>query len=102
MLALVAAIALSSEPIKIGALFSQTGSFASVDKPGLDGFQLAAARINARGGVLGRQIEVVTRDFRSNPLLVPDLTRAMIKEGAVALGGFYDTDYAIPAGRVAE
>ena len=102
MLALVAAFAMSQEPIKIGALFSQTGSFSSVDRPGLDGFQLAAARINARGGLLGRQIEVMAPDFRSNPALVPSLTKSMIQQGAVALGGFYDTDYAIPAGRVAE
>ncbi|MEZ0325528.1 MAG: ABC transporter substrate-binding protein [Fimbriimonas sp.] len=104
MLALAAALLASTqaEPIKIGALFSTTGSFASVDVPGLEGFKLAAVKINARGGVLGRQIEVVAPDFQSDPSKAGEITKRLISQGVVAMGGFYDTDYALPAGKVAE
>ncbi len=104
MLALLATLFCTqpAEPIKIGALFSQTGSFASVDVPGLEGFRLAAAKINARGGVLGRQIEILAPDFKSKPAAAAAITKQLLDKGVVALGGFYDSDYAIPAGRAAE
>ncbi len=104
MLALVAALLTvqAAEPIKIGALFSRTGSFASVDIPGLEGFRLAAAKVNARGGVLGRQVQILAPDFKSDPSQAAAITKQLIADGAVALGGFYDTDYALPAGKVAQ
>jgi hypothetical protein len=42
-----------AEPIRIGAVFSESGGLASIGAPGLAGMRLAAEEINARGGILG-------------------------------------------------
>jgi branched-chain amino acid transport system substrate-binding protein len=102
MLPLLAALSIvQTDTIKIGALFSTTGSYASTEKPALQAFQLAAKQINEKGGLLGKQIEVITVDVQSEPSKAAAAAQRLIAQGAVALGGFYDTDYAIPAGRVA-
>lgn len=52
-------------PIRIGVLHSQTGTMAGSEKPVAEAVQLAVSEINAKGGVLGRQIEIVTADGAS-------------------------------------
>jgi branched-chain amino acid transport system substrate-binding protein len=53
----------SRDPIKIGVI-AEVQSIAGAATPG--GAQIAADEINARGGVLGRQIEIVTYDNKSS------------------------------------
>ena len=53
----------SNEPIKIGVI-AEVQSIAGASTPG--GAQIAADEINARGGVLGRKIEIVTYDNKSS------------------------------------
>src|SRR4030065_2783403 len=48
-----------AQPIKIGVLYNLTGGMASLDVPSANGAKLAAKEINAAGGVLGRQLELV-------------------------------------------
>ena len=57
------AYAQSSEPIKIGVI-AEVQSIAGAATPG--GAQIAADEINAKGGVLGRKIEIVTYDNKSS------------------------------------
>src|SRR6201992_3361912 len=57
------ASAQSSNPIKIGVI-AAVQSIAGAATPG--GAQIAADEINAKGGVLGRQIEIVTYDNKSS------------------------------------
>ncbi len=54
------------EPIKIGDLNSYA-SLPTFAQPYRDGWQLALERLNANGGVLGRPLEVVSRDDGGNP-----------------------------------
>jgi branched-chain amino acid transport system substrate-binding protein len=58
-----AAHAQSGEPIKIGVI-AEVQSIAGAATPG--GAQIAADEINAKGGVLGRKIEIVTYDNHSS------------------------------------
>jgi branched-chain amino acid transport system substrate-binding protein len=51
------AFAQSGDPIKIGVI-AEVQSIAGAATPG--GAQIAADEINAKGGVLGRKIEIVT------------------------------------------
>ena len=89
----------SEDPIVVGAVYSVTGSQASIDEPGLKGFQLAAKQINAAGGVLGRQIEVVHVDAQSDQTTLTNVVSELIdNEGAVALGGINDSTFALAAG----
>src|SRR5260370_37089506 len=53
----------SGEPIKIGVI-AEVQSIAGAATPG--GAQIAADEINAKGGILGRKIEIVTYDNKSS------------------------------------
>lgn len=57
----------AGEPIKVGALYSQTGGLSVVEKMLAAAVQMAASEINAAGGVMGRPIEVVVEDGASDP-----------------------------------
>ncbi len=56
----------SGEPIIIGAAIAQTGIIAPFDGPALNGARLAVEEINAKGGVLGRPLEVIVSDTKSD------------------------------------
>jgi branched-chain amino acid transport system substrate-binding protein len=58
--------ALAQEPIKLGELNSYK-VFASFLEPYRKGWQLALEEVNAAGGVLGRKLEIVSRDDNGNP-----------------------------------
>ena len=57
----------SSHPIKIGILYGLTGFAAIINTPIVRGHEVALAEINQAGGVLGRKLEYVARDDRTNP-----------------------------------
>ena len=56
------AVAPAAEPIKIGIVDSYSGPPSTYTNDVRDGFKMALDKINAKGGVLGRKIEFVTRD----------------------------------------
>lgn len=53
-------------PIRIGLIAPLTGGTAAQGKAIRDGVTLAVAEINRKGGVLGRTLELLERDDRSN------------------------------------
>jgi branched-chain amino acid transport system substrate-binding protein len=57
------AYAQSGDPIKIGVI-AEVQSIAGAATPG--GAQIAADEINAKGGILGRKVEIVTYDNKSS------------------------------------
>jgi branched-chain amino acid transport system substrate-binding protein len=54
-------------PLKIGAILSLTGNYAPLGSEDKKAVELAVQQINAAGGLLGRQIELLTRDDKSQP-----------------------------------
>jgi branched-chain amino acid transport system substrate-binding protein len=62
----LAASAFAQEPIKIGELNSYK-VFAAFLEPYKKGWELAVDEVNAAGGVLGRKIEIVSREDNGNP-----------------------------------
>lgn len=58
---------LAAEAIRIGVTGPFTGGSAPMGLSMRDGIRLAAKEINAAGGVLGRQIELVERDDEARP-----------------------------------
>src|SRR5258708_19524852 len=56
----------AQETIKIGELNSYKSQTAFLD-PYKKGWEMAIEEINAKGGVLGKKLEVVSRDDGSNP-----------------------------------
>jgi branched-chain amino acid transport system substrate-binding protein len=64
---LLAGPALAQEPIKIGVTQPLTGAFAASGNYVAQGAKLAEEDINAAGGVLGRKIQLIVEDNKSNP-----------------------------------
>jgi branched-chain amino acid transport system substrate-binding protein len=63
----------AADPIKVGFSMPLTGSLAVTGKPALLATQIWAEDVNARGGLLGRPVELVFYDDQSNPALVPGI-----------------------------
>ncbi len=59
--------ATAQQPIRIGASLSLTGTYAALGQNQNRGYQLCAKHVNEKGGVLGRKIEFVLYDDRSDP-----------------------------------
>jgi len=53
------------EPVKIGLDNPATGTYAALGKNELTGCQLAIEQINAKGGILGRQVQLLVEDSTS-------------------------------------
>src|SRR5262244_782043 len=64
--AVISSPAFAQETIKIGELNSYKAQPAFLD-PYKKGWELAIEEINAKGGVLGKKLEVVSRDDGANP-----------------------------------
>lgn len=56
-----------AQTIKIGVNEPLTGAFAASGTYVVNGAKIAADEINAKGGVLGKKIELVIEDNKSNP-----------------------------------
>src|SRR4029079_866495 len=65
--ALSSGSAISQDAIKIGVTQPLTGAFAASGNYVTEGAKLAETAINASGGVLGRKIQLVIEDNKSNP-----------------------------------
>ncbi len=90
------------EKILIGSALCQTGIQAPLDEPALRGAQLAVDDLNAKGGILGKQVELVNMDGKSDPVTVGNVAKQMIQKGAVALIAPSDFDFGGPASREAQ
>jgi branched-chain amino acid transport system substrate-binding protein len=64
---LVIGTAAAQEPIRIGVTQPLTGAFAASGNYVTQGAKMAEEHINAAGGVLGRKIQLVVEDNKSNP-----------------------------------
>ena len=62
----LAAASVGAQPIRVGELNSYKSQPAFLD-PYKKGWELALEEINAAGGVLGRKMEVISRDDNGNP-----------------------------------
>lgn len=75
------------EPIRVGVLWATTGVGQVYGAPALRGHEMMVARINANGGLLGRPVETIHRDERSDPNTATAAARELITR--------YDVDFLI-------
>lgn len=54
-------------PVKVGFAADLTGACAALAEDGLNGAKIAAEEINAKGGILGRPVELIVRDTQTKP-----------------------------------
>jgi branched-chain amino acid transport system substrate-binding protein len=92
------AFAQSGEPIKIGFGMALTGPLAVNGKQALLGSQIWQEEINAKGGLLGRQVQLIDYDDQSNPANVPGIYTKLLDVDKVdlVLSG-YATNVVAPA-----
>ncbi|MCQ8896957.1 ABC transporter substrate-binding protein [Limnobacter humi] len=101
--AVAASSALAAEPIKIGVSGPFTGGSSSMGVSMRDGVRLAAKEINAKGGILGRQLQLVERDDEAKNERGVQIAQELIeKEKVVATVGFINTGVALAAQRFYE
>src|SRR2546430_1415829 len=88
----------AAEPIKVGFSMAMTGGVAQNGKQLLIALQLWRDDVNAKGGLLGRPVELVYYDDQSNPSNVPGIYTKLITVDKVdLLLGPYATNMVAPA-----
>jgi branched-chain amino acid transport system substrate-binding protein len=93
-----AAPAHAADPVKVGVSLSLTGGVASNGKQILMALELWRDDVNAKGGLLGRPVEIVYYDDQSSPSNVPALYTKLITVDKVdLLLGPYATNMVAPA-----
>lgn len=88
---------LAAEPIKIGALYNLTGGMSSIDTPSLNGAKLKAKMINDAGGLLGRTVEIVGVDTKTDQKAAAIGAKKILGEDIVAGIGFSDPSFVLPS-----
>jgi urea transport system substrate-binding protein len=74
----------SGATVKVGFLDSLSGTMAISEKTVNDALNLAAAEINAAGGVTGKQLQIVTEDGASEPKTFAEKATKLIQSDCVA------------------
>jgi len=87
----------AAEPIRIGFGLSETGGSAGVARQYLLTAQIWAEQVNAKGGLLGRKIELVHYDDQSNPGLEPGIYTKLLDVDKVDLITASGTNYSSAA-----
>jgi len=65
--------ALAQQPIKIGIGIAQTGPLGGGGKAALLALQIWRDDVNAKGGLLGRKVDLIAYDDQTNPAIVPGI-----------------------------
>ena len=92
------ALAQSRDPVRIGMSLALTGAGASPSKVINVALEIWRDDVNAKGGLLGRPVELVIYDDQSTPANVPNIYTKLITVDKVdLLLGPYGTNFVAPA-----
>ena len=92
----------AQEPIKIGFGMAMTGPLGANGKSALLGMKIWEEDVNAKGGVIGRQVKLVYYDDQSNPSTVPGIYAKLLDVDKVdMIVSGYATNMIAPAMPVA-
>ena len=97
---LIMALPVSADTIKIGLGIPMTGDYAPYSE--WQGARCMAEMINAKGGVNGMQIEVLTQDSGADTQTAISLAQKFLDEGVVMLGTIPFSDTMIPVAQIAQ
>jgi branched-chain amino acid transport system substrate-binding protein len=92
-----------SGPIVVGISLPLTGDFSQPGGEAKRGYQIWADEINAKGGLLGRKVELkITDDASNQDTVVSDYTRLISQDKVDLLLGTFSSLLNFPASAVAE
>jgi len=75
----------SQNTIKIGVITDKIGPAKPYAEPVAQGVEVGAQEINAKGGILGRKIELLIEDDQGKPDVSAAMARKLVDAGAVAI-----------------
>ncbi|MGI9421645.1 MAG: amino acid ABC transporter substrate-binding protein [Hyphomicrobiaceae bacterium] len=97
-LMLVTATAQAADPIKIGFSMALTGGLAGAGKAALISMQIWQKDVNAKGGLLGRPVELIYYDDATSPSKVPGIyTKLLNIDNVDLVVSSYGTNEIAPA-----
>jgi branched-chain amino acid transport system substrate-binding protein len=102
LLLLASAAHSADDKIIIGGAMSLTGVQAPLDTPALKGAEVAVKYLNENGGILGKQVELINIDGKSDPVTVGNVAVELIDKGAQLIMAPCDFDFGSPASREAQ
>lgn len=88
--------------ITIGAVKALSGGFSFFDAVGDKSGQLAVDLVNRDGGINGCEVEMTTKDMKSDPAVGAQVARELVRDGAEVLIVPNDQDLGMPAAQVAQ
>ncbi len=88
-LGLAAGSAWAADTLKIGLMAPMTGSWASEGQEMKQILDLLAKELNGKGGLLGKQVEVVAEDDAGDPRTASLAAQRLATQGVVAVVGTY-------------
>ncbi|MEQ9812474.1 MAG: branched-chain amino acid ABC transporter substrate-binding protein [Azospirillaceae bacterium] len=86
--------------ITIATAGPMTGQYASFGEQMRNGAEAAVADLNAAGGVLGQQIELLVGDDACDPRQAVSVANQMVNDGVVFMAGHFCSGSSIPASEV--
>ena len=86
--------------VKIGVAGPKTGGQAKNGEDLINGTTLAVEEWNAKGGVLGKRIEVVFRDDEAEPKNAPAVAQELVNAGVTGVVGHFNSGCTIPASEI--
>lgn len=95
--------AASEGPLRIGTSLPLTGEFSQPGTAAKEGYEVCVEMVNAEGGLLGRDIELVVKDDASNQnTVVADYNALISQDDVDLLLGTFSSLLNLPASAVAE
>lgn len=83
----MAATGFAADTIKLGVAGPHSGDLAPYGIPAMKAAQLVVKKVNANGGILGKQVELLIQDDQCKPEIATNTATKLVTEGAnVVLG----------------
>lgn len=93
----------AADPIKIGVVTPLSGTYAGIGQQVKWGLELATKEVNAKGGIMGRQIELIYEDEEANPSVAVQKAEKLFEVNKVDfLTGTVSSASTVAVGQVAE
>ncbi|PAW79298.1 MAG: hypothetical protein B9S32_04950 [Verrucomicrobia bacterium Tous-C9LFEB] len=87
----------SDDHLKIGIAGVRTGTDGSIGGAMINGSIIAVDEWNAKGGVLGKKVELVIRDDEGKPDKAVSVARELVSNGVAAVIGHFNSGCTIPS-----
>lgn len=93
----------AAETVKVGLNYPKTGPYATMGEDQFRAAAMAVDEINAAGGIMGKQVELVWKDSQSNPKVsAQNVTDLIDKDGVKMVFGGSSSGVAVAVGDVCQ